>query len=187
MSVAPGQLEVVRQFVNTATLFGSEPDALGSPGELLAWLTEQSLVERGAKADERDLERSKELREALRALCLANSEGELDAAAPPVLDAAAKRAGLRLRFDARGQATLAPSAEGVSGAHGRLLAIVAESMRNGTWERLKACRADDCRWAFYDSSKNHSRAWCSMAICGNRAKARSFRERHAGDEGESSE
>lgn len=174
-----GGIEVVKDFVNT-TYFGAGWDKLGSPGELVAWLSEHSLIESGAQADERDLEHSKELREALRALCLVNSEGELDTAAPGVLDAAARRAGLRLRFDRHGQAALTPSAGGVNGAHGRLLAIVAESMRAGSWERLKVCRADDCRWAFYDESKNHSRAWCSMAECGNRAKARSFRERHAG-------
>jgi predicted RNA-binding Zn ribbon-like protein len=42
---------------------------------------------------------------------------------------------------------------------------------------MKACRAEDCRWAFYDRSRNRSRAWCSMRECGNRAKARSYRAR----------
>jgi predicted RNA-binding Zn ribbon-like protein len=50
-------------------------------------------------------------------------------------------------------------------------------MADGTWSRLKACRADDCLWAFYDGSRNHSAAWCSMASCGNRAKARAYRSR----------
>lgn len=47
----------------------------------------------------------------------------------------------------------------------------------GLWERVKICPADDCRWAFYDRSRNHSRTWCSMRICGNREKARNWRER----------
>jgi predicted RNA-binding Zn ribbon-like protein len=51
-------------------------------------------------------------------------------------------------------------------------------MRDGTWDRMKACRADDCEWAFYDSSRNRSGTWCSMEVCGNRAKARAFRARH---------
>ena len=45
-------------------------------------------------------------------------------------------------------------------------------------ERMKACRADDCRWAFLDTSKNRSRAWCSMESCGNRAKVHTYRQRH---------
>jgi predicted RNA-binding Zn ribbon-like protein len=178
MSSAPDELEIVRAFVNTADV-ESESDELATPPTLVAWLVEHALIEERVEASEQDLEHSRALRAALRALLYANSGGELDSEAPSVLDAAAKRAGLRLRFDETGRASLIPSAEGVSGAHGRLLAIVAEAMRTGTWERLKACRSDDCRWAFFDASKNHSRAWCSMALCGNRAKARSFRERHA--------
>ena len=45
--------------------------------------------------------------------------------------------------------------------------------------RVKICPADDCRWAFYDTSRNGSRQWCSMAVCGNRAKARAHRARQA--------
>jgi predicted RNA-binding Zn ribbon-like protein len=48
---------------------------------------------------------------------------------------------------------------------------------DGTWPRLKACPADACGWAFYDRSRNHSRTWCDMSVCGNRAKARSYRAR----------
>jgi predicted RNA-binding Zn ribbon-like protein len=178
MSTLPDELEIVRAFVNTADV-GSGSDELATPSALVSWLSEHAMVEGRVEASEQDLERSRVLREALRALLYANSGGELDPKAPAVLDTTAERAGLRLRFDAGGGASLMPSASGVDGAHGRLLAIVAEAMRAGTWERLKACRSDDCRWAFFDVSKNHSRAWCSMAICGNRAKARAFRERHA--------
>jgi predicted RNA-binding Zn ribbon-like protein len=50
-------------------------------------------------------------------------------------------------------------------------------MADGTWDRLKACAADDCHWAFYDHTRNRSGRWCSMAVCGNRAKVERFRER----------
>ena len=178
MSGVTDELEIVRQFVNTAEL-GSGSDQLDTPSTLVAWLAKHALIEEGTAASEKDLERTRALREALRALLYANSGGELDPKAPPVLDAAAARADLRFRFGADGDADLISSAAGVNGAHGRLLVIVAEAMRTGTWARLKACRSDDCRWAFFDGSKNHSRAWCSMALCGNRAKARAFRERHS--------
>ena len=58
-----------------------------------------------------------------------------------------------------------------------MLAIVAAAQAEGTWERLKSCPATDCRWAFYDKSRNRSAVWCNMAVCGNRAKVRSYRER----------
>ncbi|MHB8059696.1 MAG: CGNR zinc finger domain-containing protein [Gaiellaceae bacterium] len=179
MNAVPDELELVREFVNTADV-GSGSDELDSPPALVAWLAQRDLIERGAEASEKDLERTRALREALRAFLYVNSGGELDLEAPKVLDAAAVRAGLRLHFCADGEAGLMSCAEGVDGAHGRLLTIVAEAMQAGSWARLKACRSDDCRWAFFDGSKNHSRAWCSMAVCGNRAKARAFRERQAG-------
>lgn len=43
--------------------------------------------------------------------------------------------------------------------------------------RVRACEADSCRWLFLDTSKNHTRRWCNMKVCGNRAKARRFQER----------
>jgi predicted RNA-binding Zn ribbon-like protein len=50
----------------------------------------------------------------------------------------------------------------------------------GKLGRVKLCGGDDCRWAFYDSSRNGSRQWCSMEVCGNRQKARSYRARERG-------
>lgn len=61
----------------------------------------------------------------------------------------------------------------------RVTAAVATLAAEGRWERVKICPADDCRWAFYDRSRNQSRQWCSMEVCGNRAKARNHRLRAA--------
>jgi len=58
-----------------------------------------------------------------------------------------------------------------------MLAIVYEAIATGAWMRLKTCRNPQCRSAFYDRSKNASGAWCSMALCGNRMKARRRRKR----------
>jgi predicted RNA-binding Zn ribbon-like protein len=44
--------------------------------------------------------------------------------------------------------------------------------------RLRACEKPDCRWLFLDTSKNHTRRWCDMKICGNRMKARRFKAQH---------
>jgi predicted RNA-binding Zn ribbon-like protein len=65
----------------------------------------------------------------------------------------------------------------VEAAPARLLAVVAEAMAEGTWTRLKACREPSCRSAYYDHSRNRRRTWCSMDICGNRAKARASHHR----------
>jgi predicted RNA-binding Zn ribbon-like protein len=82
-----------------------------------------------------------------------------------------------LRF-ADGGPALVPAAAGVAGALGRIVAAVQGAVADGSWRRLKACRARDCEWAFIDNAKNKSRAWCSMRSCGNREKARAYRARH---------
>jgi predicted RNA-binding Zn ribbon-like protein len=57
--------------------------------------------------------------------------------------------------------------------------IVAVAQLDGRWSRLKACPGRDCGWAFYDHSRNQASGWCSMGICGQRAKARAYRRRKA--------
>jgi predicted RNA-binding Zn ribbon-like protein len=118
----------------------------------------------------------RDVREALRTLLRANNGVRDDVeGASRLLDEAARRAGLRVGF-----------AEGVLAfrfderdAVADVLAAVAETMADGSWSRLKACRSDTCQWAFYDGARNRSRQWCDMAVCGNRAKARRYRSRHA--------
>ena len=123
------------------------------------------------------MRRAIELREALRAHLRAHHGEPLDPAAAEVLDAASRRARLTVRFTPAEETALEPQAAGVDGALGRLLAVVAAAIEDGTWRRLKVCPADDCQWAFYDESRNRSATWCDMKVCGNRAKVRGFRER----------
>lgn len=177
-SSAPGDLELVRAFVNTLDVESGE-DELPSPVALASWLAGRGLLVRGTVARGSDLRRALAVREALRSLLVANNGGPVEPDAAPVLEAAARAARLELRFGPDGAAALEATASGVPGAVGRLLAVVSGSMAAGTWSRLKACRAETCRWAFYDQAPNHSRSWCSMAVCGNRTKARAYRARRA--------
>jgi predicted RNA-binding Zn ribbon-like protein len=114
---------------------------------------------------------ARELREAIRSLLRANNAVAVDVAgASEVLDRAARAAGLRVGF-ARGAVAFE--------SRDPVLTAVAEAMADGSWSRLKACRSDTCQFAFIDTARNRSRQWCDMAVCGNRAKARRFRSRHA--------
>ena len=174
---APGDLERVRDFVNTLDVESGD-DTLASPDALQAWLEDQGLAP-GRGASRADLVAARRLREALRAMLLENNGLSVRKEAALTLNRTAARAHLGLRFDSGGEARLEPAARGVDAALGRLLAIAASAMADGTWTRLKACRADDCHWAFYDHARNRSRHWCSMAVCGNRTKARTYRQRHA--------
>jgi predicted RNA-binding Zn ribbon-like protein len=175
---APGELEQVRAFVNTRQI-SHATERLADPAGLADWLIAQRLAPAGLRATRADLARALELREALLGVLAAHTDGApAPAGAGRVLDEAAGRARLALRFGEDGSASLVAAAGGVNGALGRLLAIVHDSIAQGTWTRLKACREPTCAWAFYDHTKNHSGAWCSMEGCGNRAKARAYRERH---------
>ena len=175
---APGELELVRSFVNTLDVERGI-DELSDPAALERWLRARGLLRGGPAAGREELLSARRLREAIRTLLLGNHGVSVRKDAALVLGRAAGRARLALLFDPDGDVRLEPAAGGVDGALGRLLAIAAGSMADGTWTRLKACRADDCRWAFYDHARNRSRHWCSMAVCGNRTKARTYRRRHA--------
>ena len=168
---------LILDFVNTLDVRPGK-DALGTPADLAAWLVEWDLLADRAQATAADLDAAKEIREAIRLLLLAHNEVPLDEATPlAVLDAAARRVQLNVCFR-DGTAQCQPAAPGVDGALGRILGSVADTMSTPNWARMKACRADDCRWVYLDTAKNHSRAWCSMSSCGNRAKVSAYRSRH---------
>ena len=173
----PEGIELLREFVNTHDL-ETGADAVGSPDELRLWLVDHALMEDRETIGPADLARGLELREALRALLRANAGHGLDHASMDTLVRMGRNARLRVSFDDGGRAELTPDPVGVDGALSRLLAIVFQAQADGSWPRLKACALDSCRWAFWDASKNRSRAWCSMAVCGNRSKTRSYRTRH---------
>lgn len=167
---APGGLELVRRFVNTADL-PSGPDELDSLEKARAWCLSHGLA---PAMNQSHLELLRDFRESLRDLLFANN-GEGDAAAAwerlrPFL--ASTR--LSLAVDSSRGLELKPEDKGPIAS---LLAIVYESELLGTWSRLRACRKMSCRFAYYDRTKNASRAWCSMATCGNQAKAQRRRQR----------
>ena len=170
---APQPLQLVQAFVNTVDL-EHEREWLGDPAALAAWARERDLVPAGRRFTNRDLRTALELREAFRALLAANRDRKRDAAALAVLTEAARAAKLSVVFVDEAP-KLEPGAGGIDGLCGRLVSVAVTAMLDGSWERLKACR--NCRWAFFDESKNRSARWCSMSLCGNRLKTRAYRRR----------
>jgi predicted RNA-binding Zn ribbon-like protein len=173
---APGELELVREFVNSLDL-ETGVDELSGARPLAEWLAERDLIPARTRLSGADLRRAVELREALRGLLLANNGVPPRPADVEILDRATASAELAVRLRGQGETVLEPRGSGLDAAIGRLAAIVFEATVNGTWERLKACPADDCHWAFYDHSRNRSGTWCTMAVCGNRSKVRAYRQR----------
>lgn len=175
---APEPLALVQAFVNTQYGHARRVHTeLTNPEQLRAWLVAHNLLADGTPVTEGDFRRVLQLREALRSLLRANNESELPASQVDILNRLASNAPLTVRFQHDGLPTLEPDIAGVDGAIAHLIGIVFTAMADGTWGRLKACRNDRCQKAFYDTSKNRSGAWCSMAVCGSRLKARAYRHR----------
>jgi predicted RNA-binding Zn ribbon-like protein len=151
---APEPLREVQQFVNSVDL-EHELDWLPD------WLDERGLAGQ--------LERARALREALRALVLANNGAAIDQPALELVNAAAAR--LPLQLEADGSLRVGEGHDALDG----VVAIALGAMLDGNWSRLKACR--NCCWSFYDYSPNRSATWCSMQLCGNRKKTRTYRSR----------
>jgi predicted RNA-binding Zn ribbon-like protein len=171
------QLDLVRDYVNTRD-FEIDIDDFSSPEGLSSWLSEQGLVDDLVEPTDEEVADAIAVREAIRELLFANNGVDTDTdSASKTLEAAGREARLGVRFE-HGHPVLAPEGDGARAAIGHVVAAVAELASTDEWKRLKACRDENCRVAFYDKSRNRSRAWCSMEVCGNREKARSFRQRH---------
>jgi predicted RNA-binding Zn ribbon-like protein len=173
---APGRLELLQRFVNSYNHdFPPEWDRIGTPEKARAWLRQKRLVAPGERISDADVARLSELREAIRALAIANQRGKPGAAATDVIRRLSGTAQLSVAIDDTGRTALEPARRGVDGAVATLLGILHEAQLSGHWSRMKACR--QCGYAFFDRSKNRSAAWCAMSICGNRTKNRAYYRR----------
>ncbi len=161
-------LTLVEQFLNTLDersfrKHGKQhvpADHLTSVDELASWLEEHGFA---GPAGEADLAAARALRAALRD-ALGGGAGEALGDFP-----------LRLAPDPDGRLRVAADS-GVPGLDAVVEAVVV-SVAGGGFHRLKLCAAEDCRWAFHDTSRNGGGRWCGMATCGNRAKTRAYRRR----------
>ena len=173
---APGRLELLQRFVNSYNHdLPRDWDRIGTAEKARAWLREKGLIAPGDRVSAADATRLRELREAIRALAVANQGEPPDAGALEVIRAAAAAAPLGVEVDDDGRTSLEPAIRGVDGAAATLLGILHEAQLTGHWLRMKGCR--QCGYAFFDRSKNRSAAWCAMSICGNRTKNRAYYRR----------
>ncbi len=171
---APEPLSLIQEFVNTLDIKEGR-EMLEEPQHLYAWLHEHGLLQDRAILTEAELRKAKELREAIRELLLGNNGVVPDPAAMSVLNYAAAEAIVKPHFS--NGVDLVSEDPGIAGALVKIIAVMLVSMLRSTWSRLKACQNDQCQWAFHDYSKNRSGRWCAMAVCGNRLKARAYRQR----------
>lgn len=176
----PGNLAIVADFVNTKVY---QDDTIATPEALCQWLIARNHIAVGDHLDDAALKAALVVREGVRQLLLANNGALIDSARLDALNILAAGLPMILRFETGAPASLQPQLRGVDGFLAAVLSFVRDAMLDGSWTRMKACRNDGCQWAFYDRSRNYSRAWCEMAVCGNQSKVRAYqrrrREEHA--------
>jgi predicted RNA-binding Zn ribbon-like protein len=180
---APGELALVQSFINSHYDLELEhgADLFATPASLAGWLKRRGLAPR-TEATRDDVRRAVAVREGLRALARSGN-GARPSDAVAALNAAASGLAVEVRFATGAPRLVAGAPAGLERALGTVLAITARAMIDGSWARLKVCPGEQCGWAFYDHSRNLSGRWCSMAVCGGRAKARAhYRRRRGGGE-----
>jgi predicted RNA-binding Zn ribbon-like protein len=184
---APGELALVQAFINS--FFDLEgdwgADLFATPDHLAGWLADRGLLPAGSALRARDQTRAVAVREGLRGLAAGNNGASAQATAASLADVNRAAAGARVEVLLQTQGPrFAATGSGLDRALGVVLAIAGTAMLNGTWQRLKTCPGDHCGWAFYDHSRNQTGRWCSMSVCGGRAKARTHYHRRRGQERE---
>ena len=176
---APEPLGLVQRFANTRNRMRGY-DLLESPEQARGWLEESGYGPVGS-IGETELARLRELRERLRDILLSHNLGT----SSKVAEASSRLTDLvgniapGVSFDSSGRPLLSSPSTGTEKVIEDLLIAAIGAGYEGAWQRLKACANDECRWIFYDTSKNRSGSWCAMEICGSRAKMRSYRERQS--------
>ncbi|GIG88806.1 CGNR zinc finger domain-containing protein [Plantactinospora endophytica] len=171
---APGPLALVQNLLNTVDIEAGR-DRLRTIAELTAFAARHGAT--GLGFTDADVTETRRFREALRDACRGHAGSQVPAASTAALRYTLATSPLLLTIDADGAARAVPVA-GLGGS-AALIADVAAAILNaaavGTWPRLKACAAHRCQWVYYDHSPAGRGRWCTMSVCGSRAKMRAYR------------
>ncbi len=175
---APEPLALVQRFVNTKSLMRGY-DLLQNRQSATEWLAEAGYGVPDEALGGEELGLLCTLREGLREILLSHNVGPTvqSERAASDLSRIVDSAALVVGFDSSGQPLLLSSSTGVERLVGDLMAAAVWAQYTGIWHRLKVCASEDCRWVFYDRSRNRSGSWCDMEVCGSRAKMRAYRKR----------
>jgi predicted RNA-binding Zn ribbon-like protein len=176
---APGDLRLVQALVNSFHNLQTRRDEFETPAGLASWLVSRELLDPGERLTHADLSRVIDVREGLRALLYANNHERANDRAIQRMNRALRSPGLAVQLDPSQTPDFRSARRDLDSALALVATIVAVAQLDGRWPRLKACPGDHCGWAFYDNSRNQASGWCSMRICGQRAKARAYRRRKA--------
>lgn len=169
--VIPPAARLLRDFVNTSEPQTGE-ELLTSPDLLRDWFAERRILRPHVRLRAADLDVAVTVREGLRAVLLGHAGHPADPAALQRLDQDLAEVPVRVTFSEGGYRIVAVRDTPLDHALAALLDAVRQCGEDQSWTRLKACVRETCRWAYFDTSRNQSRRWCSMAGCGNYVKMR---------------
>jgi predicted RNA-binding Zn ribbon-like protein len=173
---APMPLLMVQAFLNTR-YFEGDSDLLSDPETAQPWFVDTQLLPRTAPVTAAELEVARSMRESIRGLLFRRGEAHGARALRPLRELADAHIAC-LTVDDQGRLRLDnPHHNDLSDGMFDLLLIVRNAQEHGSWSRLKVCGNPECRWVFYDRSRNQQGRWCEMTVCGNRLKNRAFRAR----------
>lgn len=174
---APAPLLALQALTNTFA-HDTEEERLGDPPAARRWLVESDLARSDVVVGTAEFRRLREFRELVRRLVEANLEGSPGAESRHALSLMLADHPVELTTGEDGRLTLdLDPVSTVDELISQFVGIIFRSQLESQWSRLKICASDDCRWAFYDSSRNRGGTWCQMEVCGNRVKNRRYRRR----------
>jgi len=176
--VAPEPLIAIQGLLNTHD-YERDEELIGDAASARVWLAGADLIEEEATVSDEEVRDLIELRKILRRILESRTKGdEVDPGLYRDLQLLANKYPAGYDVSDRGEVTLCLKPVETAGELiGQLVGIVGIAQENDWWERLKICADDDCRWAFYDASKNRGGTWCRMEVCGNRNKNRRYRSK----------
>ena len=152
-----------------------EADTIATPAGLREFLAGLELLGAESIVTDADVRLARHVRAATRGLCAANNGWPLDPRTAATVEELNALAPLQVTVKHDGTLGVVPGGTGVPRALSSLLAIGYRATLTGEFSRFKACKG--CGWAFYDESKNVSKKWCDMGLCGTRSKMKAYRLR----------
>jgi predicted RNA-binding Zn ribbon-like protein len=152
-----------------------ETDAIDSPEKLRAWLVGLDLLAADVTVTDEDVRFARHFRAATRSLCSSHSGQPLDPRTTEIFDRLNAEAPLQVTVKPDRTLELGPGGTGVKRALSTILSLQYKAEADGDFNRFKTCKG--CGWPFFDESKNGSKVWCDMGLCGTRSKMKAYRER----------
>jgi predicted RNA-binding Zn ribbon-like protein len=182
----PDELANIYEFANSLdcrrSARPSSRDELADTDGLGMWMSDRGLVRPRSRITPRMLATARALRSVIRELAACDPAARRsDQRVRRALNEVMRRFPLVADVSAAGEMRLQPARTDALGGLSILVAELQRAWASGALDRLKMCPAEDCQWVFFDRSKPRSRRWCSSTGCGNRAKTRTYRERHKHD------